>query len=346
MLGICTRYCYHEATQVAIRIAEWQQQRAGDYEVTVFPTTDNNCIIDDYWDKEIKRNKSQLFTEWVQRCKTVLWTHVPTKEQLEWCKRRKITTLIYPLWHEISNKDRPALRNADWVLSPNTALSRLLGAKYNLRRCLVAPYDPGLPLTIKDERVKSSNVWVLFPMYDRESFKMEATSMEIAGRLLAARDEVVLTVLYTPSTMSSSAKKRMSQFRKYFGERFRTYKSLSMRQRPLLFRDHDITMWPVHYDSLGLTPLTSMAMGTPVVTFAVSPLTEITNKFNSVSVPCKGYYNRIGVPHVEPDYTLYERCLQNAVINRDYLSSLQQTVLTGLPVRGKVFNEVMGRVIC
>jgi glycosyltransferase involved in cell wall biosynthesis len=146
--------------------------------------------------------------------------------------------------------------------------------------------------------------------------------------------------------MNSKAKRRLDQFGRFFGQRMRVIRSLPLDRRPVVFRDHDITMWPAHYDSVGTTPLTSMSMGTPVVSFKFPPASEYMTKENSVPVACGGHYNRIGVPLVDPDYQRFERCLQNAVINRDYLMSLQQSVLHGLEKRRKVFNDVMARVIC
>jgi len=344
VLGVCTRYCHHEAPQVAMRIANWWLDRGLD--ATLFSTTLSPPRLDPQWDREVARTSKLRFTDWALNCSTILWTHIPHKEQIDWCNKAGINTVIYPFWHELRDQDRPALKIVNWIVSPNVALARLLASKFGIRKTLVAPYDSGLPLTCKDTRLKPNYIWVLLPLYDREPEKTEATAIEVAGRLLAAREDVVVTTLYNSSTLSSPAKRRLSEFRRYFGDRMRLFRSVSLRHRPMIFRDHDVTMWPAHFDSVGVTPAISLAMGTPVVSFAFPPITEMLTKENSVPVSCQGHYNRIGVPYVEPDYQLYERCLQNAVINRGYLTSLQQTVLTGLEQRRQVFNEVMGRVLC
>lgn len=344
MLGVCTRYHHHEAPQIAMRIANWANSRGMDS--SLFSTTPRPPRLHRKWDKDVARTSRLRFTEWATSCSTILWTHVPHKEQINWCNEHNINTIVHPFWHELTDEDRASLKVANWVVSPNAALARLMASKFGIRKTLVAPYDTGLPFTCKDNRLRPNYIWVLLPLYDREPLKMECTAIEVAGRLLAAREDVVVTVLYNSSTLVSRAKRRLKDFQRYFGDRMRIYRSVPLESRPMLFRDHDVTMWPAHYDSVGLTPLMSVSMGTPVVSFTFPPVTEVLTKQNSVPVPCEGHYNRIGVPVVEPNYQLYERCLQNAVINRDYLASLNSTVLEGLEQRRAVFNEVMGRVIC
>lgn len=344
VLGVCTRYCHHEAPQIAMRIADWELDRGGD--ATLFSTTKCAPALNAIWDRDVASTNGMRFTEWAEKCSTVVWTHVPHKEQITWCNKKGINTVLYVIWHELDDTDRAAVREAKWVVSPSAGCARSMATEWSAQKSLAAPFDPGLPLTRKDERLRSNYIWVLLPLFDREPFKMENTAIEVAGRLLDAREDIVLTAVYNSSTMNSRAKKRLNEFKRFFGLRMRVIRSLPLDYRPLVFQGHDVTMWPAHYDSVGITPLTSMYMGTPVVSFKFSPASEYMTKENSVPVACGEHYNRIGAPLVDPDYQCYERCLQNVVINRDYLTSLQQSVLHGLEKRRKVFDNVMARVIC
>jgi len=344
VLGICTRYCHHEAPQIGMRIADWELDRGG--EASLFSTTKCPPRLDARWDKDVAATSKLRFTDWAEKCSTILWTHVPHPEQISWCTSRGINTVLYPLWHELQDKDRTAIKLANWVVSPSAESARLIANRMGVRKSLGAPFDTGLPLTCKDERLKPNYIWVLLPLFDQEPYKTEGTAIEVAGRLLAARDDIVLTAIYNSSTITSWAKRRLNDFRRFFGQRMRIIRSLPIARRPLVFRDHDLTMWPAHYDSACLTPLMSLTMSTPVISFNFPPASEFLTKENSVPVKCDGHYNRIGVPHVDPDYQLYERCLQNVVMNRDYLLSLQQSVLQGLDRRRTVFNDVLARVIC
>jgi hypothetical protein len=344
VLGICTRYCYHEASQVALRIANWEKARGG--EVTMFTATCCAPPVDAFWDRHIACASLVKFSRWVEKCSTVLWTHVPHREQVEWCNKRKIHTVIHPLWQELTENNKAPLRAANRVLATSQGFARMLQTRLAIKNVSVAPFDPGLPFTCKDKHLTTAGPWVLLPLYDREPQKMEGTAIEIAGRLLEARADVRLSVIYNSSTLSSRAKRRLQDFQHYFGQRVQCHRSVPFARRPMLFGHHDVTMWPAHFDSVGLTPLTSLSMGTPVVAFNSPPLQEFLTKHNSIPVPCDARYNRVGVPQIEPDYRLYERCLQNAVINRNYLAELQQTVLHGLEHRRKSFGEMLSQVIC
>lgn len=342
MLGVCTRYCFHEATQVAVRLADWQADKGR--EATIKSVSRSSPDVS-RWDEDVDRNAKRLFTDWARECSTIFWTHVPRAEQITWCSRKGIKTAVYPFANEISDHHKPVLRQADVVLCANAPFYEYVTKRLGVKDAVYLPYDNGLPFTRKHPKLKPNNVWVLLPIYDRESAKMERTALDLLGRLLAAREDVIASVMYNSSTIGSWGKKRCRVFQKDFGERIRILKGLSLEQRPLIFRDHDLTMWPVHFDGMGITPLMSLTMGTPVVTFNLPVYTELLNKKNSVPVPCPGSYNQVGVPRLEPDYNIYERCLQNAAIDRKLLASLQQSSLNGLEARRSIFNEVMDRVI-
>lgn len=343
VLGICTRYCYHEATQIALRLANWESERGRD--VTLFSTTSDLHRLDPIWDDPVGETRGQRFTDWAKHCSTVLWTHVPHVEQVSWCNEHHINTVVVPVRYELEDADRPSLQQAQWVLSLSMDAARHLGTRWGLRKSLALPYDAGLPFTRKDPRVQTSFTWVLLPLHDREPYKTENTIIDVAGRLLAARRDVRLTVLYTASTFSSWAKRRCSSFQDQFGDRMKVIHGLPMEKRPLLFRDHDVTLCAAHYDNAGITPLTSICMGTPVVAFGIPPFTEYLDKHNSVLVPCCSHQARTGFPVADPDYRTYEHRVQNIVIDRSCLAGLNETVLHGLDKRRNVFNEVLRRVV-
>ena len=344
MLGICTRYKHHEATQLAICLADWCHAR--DQPHSLWTPTQSAPALDPRVDTQVRATRGLTFTKWASFCNTILWTHVPPKDTVRWCQRQNLTTLIWPLWHEIKESDRESLQLATRVLTASTAQAKSLQTMYGVKNVRPLTLDLGLPLTCKDERLRHNAVWVLVPLYDHEPNKTELTTLEIAGRLLNYRADVHVTFMYNSSTLGGPAKQRINTFRRYFQQRVCVRKSVPFRDRPMVFCEHDLTLWAAHYDSLGIVPLTSISMGTPVVSFHFPPATEYLTRHNSATVACDGACAANGSPTVmQPDYEAYERTVQHVTGNRQYLGMLQRSVLQGLAQRRNIFNEVLSKIL-
>lgn len=345
MLGICTRYCRHDATQVALLIANWAKRR--NIPVSIYSPTRMPRRLGSAWDDEVRRTSELPFTEWVRKCTTVIWTHVPHAGQVDWCNTQSQLTSIFVLWDELKPGDRHALREADCTLSPSSECAKLIHSRWGIRQSLWAPLAIDFPATRKDPRINSNYIWVLLPLFDRAPYKTEATALEVAGRLLAARDDVILTVGYNSSTMASHGKQRLRRFQRYFGSRCRVLRGTPWPKQPYVFAEHDLTLWPAHFDNTCFTPLLSVTAGTPVVSFKVPPAQELLLPETAILVPgAKENGSRFGVPSIEPDYYRFERTVQSLLLNPEHLKAMQQSVLHGLGQRHKVFNEVLGRIIC
>mgnify|MGYP000863722584 CR=1 FL=1 len=344
MLGICTRYKHHEATQLAICLADWCHAR--DQPFSLWTPTESPARLELPYDAQVCATRKLTFTRWARRCKTILWTHVPPVDTLRWCHKQKLRTLIWPLWHEILDTDRESLQLATRVLTASVAQARNLQSQYNVKHVRPLMLDLGLPLTCKDERIRHNTVWVLVPLYDYEPNKTELTTLDIAGRLLADQADVHVTFMYNSSTLGGAGKRRIRDFQRYFRERVDVRRSVSIRDRPLVYGEHDVTLWAAHYDSLGIVPLTSISMGTPVVAFHFPPVTEYLTCHNSVTVACDGSYAPNGAPEVvKPDYVAFERAVRHVTSNRHYLGRLQRSVLQGAAQRRNVFNEVLPKIL-
>lgn len=338
-LGIYTRYQYHEATHVAIRLANWALEHG--YEASIYPTTTKRLVIDSRWDSVANAQRGRRFTDWARAQTTVIWTHVPPIEQIAWCKRQGIHTVFFPLWHEMLSSDRESIGAFDAVLAPSRAVAQLLTRRWNAHRAYAAPWDIGLPFTMKDARHRINQQWLLLPFYDNEPQKSEMTAVEIAGRALARYHNTVLTVMYNSSSLGSPAKRRLARFERFFGDRVRLLRSVPVERRPFVFRCHDLTLWPTHAENTGMTGLLSMTMGTPVIAFEGAPLDDMLSSNNGLPISCGQAMDEGGVPSIIPDYAAFEEGLYSLLDNHDYLHRLQQTVNHGLQERRGRFNSGM-----
>jgi hypothetical protein len=193
--------------------------------------------------------------------------------------------------------------------------------------------------------VRDDSVRILLPLCDREPYSTEETVLSVVGRVLSRCPKTTLTVMYNASTIASSVRRHLRDLRKDFDGRVDTRTGVPWEDRPLVYAEHDVTVWTSHYASACLTPLMSVYAGTPVVSFSFPPASELLRRHNSVPVPCEGYYEGVGLPCVSPNYLLLERCLSSVVTKKGYLTALQQTVLQGLARRRNVFNESISRIL-
>lgn len=342
-LGICTRYQHCEATIAALRLADWAVE-AG-HEVSIYPVTSSRGTLMPQWDSVVEKARRLRFTTWAARQTTIIWTHCPILGQITWPRDRGIQTGILCFWDEIRHEHIEVYRAADFVLSPSHLVHSFVTKILNARRAVDLPWDTGEPFTKKDPRLRASQVWVLLPLFDYEPYRVEATALEVAGRALLRNPDMVLTVPYNASKIAPFAVRRLKQFRNYFGNRVRLLPSIPLARRAMLYASHDLTYWPVCEGSIGLPGLTSVTMGTPVVSFAVPLFSEFLGAANSVQAPVVSHGMPQGLQHTEPDYDAMDVLLQTTVADPDAVRNLQQSVLSGLAERRKVFGAVLTRTV-
>ena len=342
MLGIFTRYCFCEATYAALRMAQWASAR--NMEVSICPSNPTPPQLGYAWDRKVAETSRQQFTDWAKSCEYVLWTHTPYYEQIKWAANHKIKTLILAPWNHFDRGQRDALKTAGIVLCTSRERANHLKRKWYVANPIYLPWDNGLPIVRRSPR-ESNYVVVLLPMFDREVFRMEATAMELAGRLLYYHDNVILLACYNSSTIASYAKRRLKEFRRCFGEdRVRELRNVHPNDRHFVYMQSDITLWPCHSVGFGMVGVDSLSMGTPVAAFAYSPVTEILQTQNAVLADAGGYTDNDGIRHPQPDYESMEKHLSTVIQNRPLLNKLQSNAPVGLVDRRVMFDDVLSRV--
>ena len=341
-VGIVTRYSRHEAAFAAIRVAEWFTRQGRD--VSIFSVTDHRVSLDPRWDGQVIPYGTMLFTDWLQQLDWVVMTAVPHPEQIHWCKAHGKKTAIVVLWHELYVEDREALAHTDCLICPSRACFELLKG-WGLRNLLCVPWDCGSPFFTKPADYEIGRPRLLLPIWDGNARRTEMTAIDIIGRALYRHPDVEATIAYNSSTVRSKGVRLMKEMQKWFGDRLTLTKGVHPNDRPLLYQQHDLTIWPSHWESLGLVGLTSVAMGTPVMGFNFRPTNEILTESNGVPVRCpREETNDLGLPRVIPDYELMDELLHQAVRDTDYIRQLQVSVLDGAAERRAIFERQLGRV--
>lgn len=342
-LGIYSRYQSHEASYAALQLADWAVARGHD--VSIFSDDKPQTRLHPTWDRVVQHAGPRGYTAWLENLDAVLWTHCPIAEQVTCANRRGLRTIVMPFWHELRSDDRKALRQAQFVVVPSRAAADLVGARWQLKRCWAALWDPGLPFTLKNDMQHPERIKLLLPLFDHYPRVIDAACPKLLQRLMEYIDCVDLTVPFTPAQLSAAGLRQLKAFSRSFPGRVTLLKSVPLQRRPLLYAQHDLTIWPTLAENIGLVGLTSIAMGTPVLAFNYPPLSEFLSVKNSVLVPCSGQPESLGRPRIAPDFAAFEQAASQLLHDRQYLGKLQQTVHHNLENRRNIFNDVWMRAL-
>lgn len=338
-LAICTKYSHCEETYAAIRVAAWAESRG--IEVEMVTVTDRTSRVDDHWDRAVRRLRPVQLAGWLLHYDAVVWTYLPAAATLHTLQAQRIKLLLIAFWRAFKPAHANRYNDFDVIVTPSDAASQLLETMWNVQHTCPIPWDAGLPITIKDA-VPSGNIRVLFPLMDQTPNKTEMTAIHLIDRMLRATD-VHVTVAYTPSQVRSAGLRLLHQMS---GARdVSIQRSPTLAQRPFLFYNHDLTVWPTHEEDIGLVGLQSLAMGTPVVTFEVMPLPEFLLPDNSITVPCAYRYSDAGVPIANPDYNMFEDRLLSIINDPDSIYRMRLHTAQGLRERQQNFEESWDRIL-
>ncbi len=340
-VGIYTRYGHHEACYAALRLAELVEQLG--QEVTVFADDPKHrhvqvCPIRDK--EAVWASPRKKFTDWARGCSSVIWTHVPPLEQVSWVTKADKRAILLPAWYELRSQHRRAFRAATTVLSPARAVTSLLQRRWGLRNCSTAPWDPGLPLSIKHSLAASTGLKLFVPCHLRPDWAVGNTGeafWELLLKLVAAREDLQLSVSYVPSSPMASAIRKLEAGR-LKTKRITLYKQPSRREQPLLYANHDLTIWPAIGENTGHVGLVSLAMGTPVVAFSNSLICEFLNDKNAVLVPALLSQTPLGATSPIPEYEAFAEALEYVLARRERVLALQPHVSFNMTHRRSAFH--------
>jgi hypothetical protein len=333
-LGIVTRYIAGDSLYAALRLADWA--KAAGHEVSLFTPTRPIRALAPAWDVHVRATQRVAFCSWARTRDVLLWTYRPEIERVRWCAREKVATAALLLWHETHPNDKAVYSEVSRVICPTQAMAQTLGNAWNFNIHEV-PWDAGLPLTMKPAaHVPGKAVFV--PLFDDTPFRMARTFTHMLRQLLR-ETSASLTVAYNSATVDASLLRQLDHWRARFKDRVRLCRRVPLNERPLLFAAHDLTLWPTHFENLGVLGLTSLNMGTPVVAFGIKPHTEFLNSNNALIIPCDHECSALRAPRALPDYDKMTAGVSELLSRPLTLGRLQQQSLRGLQNRRYTFEK-------
>jgi hypothetical protein len=271
----------------------------------------------------------------------VIWTHIPSLEEIRCLTGKRTRTAIVPLWHECESADWPALAAVHAVFAPALSVSRWLSQRGRLTNVHTVPWDIGLPVFHQRRLVDRDALHLLVPAYDGRCRQLTGTLLDVLGRLLLRHSHVRVTLLANSSTIAPYVSRRAAVWTRYFGDRFQLRRGVAYADRPLYFLSADLVVWPAVADNFGTVPLLAAACGTPVLVNDVAPVSECVT--GGLVVPAIAGRTATGVARVETDYACVSDALDVVASNPSLVNDWRLGASARGHSRRDVFDKRIGQ---
>lgn len=334
-IGIYTHYAHCDQAYFAIRLANYLRDIGEPFSIY----SDNApAKLKSVYDNRVLYKKKKKYTEWAKQHAVIVWTHVPKVEQISFAQRNGITTVLVPMWQDLSPPFKKTIKQADHLIALSTESRDLYQNVYKFRNTTLIPFDVGLPVTKKETMINHRKIKVFLPWFDRNARCTQADFLTHLEYLITRMPELHLSVAISSSKFSPSIAKFFNKLGRKTG-RVTIHRNIKLSARPAMYAAHDLTIFPAECDNYGLCNLTSISCGTPVLTFAVAPQTDfVYPESNGVAVKTQVDYDENGVPHANPDYTRYANALQTLIAEPRHIDSMNKKVNYNLNSRRKSFE--------
>lgn len=336
-VGLCIRYQKHDATFAGLAVAAHLKERGVPFSIRARGWRARK--VDPDWDQRIEAGHRQAHTwaldrrfdnqrklwrdyqQWVLRHQHIVWTEPPNEEELFFSLRRGRNNVLWTSWDRLRPEDDWALNMVDMVAVPTEEEKQLLMRKWKLKTVHVIPWDPLLPITRKRSR-SMTTVRLFMSIYGTQLHRIGLGSVLSLSRVMNTCPHVTATIACSKG-LSNFTRREFRALQRSHGERLQVLSDCPWHEQVLLMANHDLTVWPTMVDGLGIVGLTSLYMGTPVLSLDIPPVNELlTGGVNSILVPCKKELDWMGVAHTIPDHRRVETALRETCCNQKLLKDL------------------------
>lgn len=335
-VGIYTHYAHCDQTYFAIRLADFLHSRG--VEFSLYSDNQPGKLKIPY-DRAVFNRPARKYTDWAKKQNVIVWTHVPRVEQINFAKKAGCLTIIVPMWQELVRPYKKAMVASDSVVAMCTESATLFQEIFRVRHTSLIPFDTGLPITRKTKKVSPKKINLFLPWFDRNARCATGDFLSTLIFIIENMHEAHLTVGVTSSKFSPAIVKFFDHAARRCEGRITIEKNKEVVKRPSMYVKHDLTIWPGECDNFGLCPLTSITMGTPVLSLSVSPQVDfIAPDTNGVLVKTRSDYDENGVVHAVPDYDKFALVLQELIAEPKYIEELNSKTPYNLAIRRRAFE--------
>lgn len=335
-IGIYTHYAHCDEAYFAIRLADFLRTQGVDCTIYSDIVPAKLCT---HYDRTVVHKKKRTFTSWAKTCQTIVWTHPPKIDTLNYARRINVRTIIVPMWQELVRPFRKVLQRVDSVIAMTAEARELFTKVYKFKNVTYIPFDVGIPATKKTKAVNGRQVKIFLPWFDRNARCAHSQFLGLLGYLLERMPDAQLTVAITSCRFAPSVAKFFQTLGRKTAGRVKLVRNIPLAKRPAMYTAHDVTLFPAECDNYGFCNLMSISCGTPVLSFALSPQIDfIYQDANGVLVKTRVDYDENGVPHAAPDYENLITALQTLIAEPVNIDNLNRRVNYNLAARRKSFE--------
>jgi glycosyltransferase involved in cell wall biosynthesis len=287
-LGICAPYRRTELTLGAIRLADLGRELAMD--VRFIPAGKKQNGVDYVWDRRVRCSSDFEKYATLHSCTHFVWFSCDA-ETYSKCK------LVAPKarhWFVPSSANKPEsfLKNGGVknLVCPSRSVKKqvenaLQGSSEKVTTwCL---WDSGWEAVLRDGLLDANKVSIYVPMLPKTIDQGGNLVLQAIKDALDLFPEVHFT-LESHKSWPKSYRRFLQKLKCSDGERVSVRYLKSFYDQPVMFHSHDWTWLPDVQSDLGIVAQRSLACGTPVIAYKVSPFVEfVSNENTGMLIPCE-----------------------------------------------------------
>ena len=320
-LGICAPYRRSEITLAATRLADLGRELA--MEVRFLSVGPSQRNVDYTWDDRFCRAESVNVYRWLQGCTHLVWfvydDSLYQKSQLVSPKARH---WFVPSWHQISPDVLPKLTEYS-VVCPSrrvkTEIAECAGTEDFQLLTTWCLWDSGMDAVIRQGLCRSDEVAIYVPMSSRVIDECGKFVLMVVEDVLELFPEVKFTLDFGKSWPRKTRRYINDLIKKYVN-RLTCYRSFSLLSQCFRMHEHDWTWIPDTRADIGITAQRSLACGTPVIVYDISPYQEfVSNEVTGLLIQCELFSNRVGAPVAGPNLVSIVNTLSKAIVGQSEL---------------------------
>jgi len=279
-LGIVTQYNGSDATQAAILLADHAQLSG--VPVSCFAVGTPNRFVDSRWDSRIIVESKQHFTDWAQRHTRILWTHVPNPGEVLFAQELGVQTAILLEGSHLDPDDGESLREVDKLLSINRFVGRLVQDYWNIPKKSFVYMPLAFPTVPASRSISSRRIF--WATHTSQAEYTPIIIFDLLRELLEQDESIELVVSYS-ACFDNKAYRKFRSLRALGESRVRVFRRPERTFQRRLMSEATLTLSPALSDSFGIVGLSSLSVGTPVLSWNAKPQNEyLSNGVNSVLV--------------------------------------------------------------
>ena len=341
-LGICSPYRRCEATLAAIRLADLGRELAMNVRFLAEGSVQKG--VDHYWDQRVTSTKGNNAYKWASGCTHITWF---SKDEELYDKAFLVSPgakhWYVPTCHGAKQSERTAPQEDLRVVCPskqakNEILSRS-SDEFSDKRVTWCLWDSGFKTINHYDKSSQSDISIYVPILSHVIDETGELVLRAVYDLLKLFPEVHFTLEFEKS-WSKSARSLVRYLREFYGDRISAAYGLSPLTDLRQMHGHDWTWIPSTRVNTGITAQRSLACGTPVIVYDISPYCEfITDEVNGVLIECDVYSDWSGAPIAGPRFVSVVSTLSRVITGERKLhAKCQETTVAREKNHAKQFR--------